>query len=188
MKFIWLSPHLSWLFLYRLFRKVNHIAQILPLYFVQYTYFSKKNALIFPIFPFFPQERGTPKMLRILIRSRSNSLWTPEKSGKICKRKPSQPRYITWLRGFRNLSDYVILCVLNYAYWYNIRLKSPYYVVLHNGNSKGVCTAQLPIVLSLAVEKCYRLFLGQSRISHRKWIHPISPYMAISFYHENNIA
>ena len=61
-----------------------------------------------------------------------------------------------------------VLFVLNYAYRYNIRLKSPYYVVLHNGNSKGVCTAQLPIVLSLAVEKCYRLFLGQSRISHRK--------------------
>ena len=72
--------------------------------------FLEKNALIFPIFPFFSQERGTLKMLRILIRSRSNSLWTPEKSGKICKRKPTQPRYITWLRGFRNLSDYVILC------------------------------------------------------------------------------
>lgn len=44
------------------------------LYVLYNTPVSQKNALIFPIFPFFPQERGAPKMLRTLTRSRSNPL------------------------------------------------------------------------------------------------------------------
>ena len=41
----------------------------IPAFSEKHTHFSH-----FPIFPFFSQERGTPKMLRTLTRSRSNPL------------------------------------------------------------------------------------------------------------------